>query len=139
MRIENLSRRGFLKGVASTSVFVLGVSLLPEDLLAAGTNVGTADPGAPMKNAALQVGVYLAIDTDGSVYIIAHRSEMGNGVRTALPRIVAEVLYRIEHRRAQGFWKEAGLRRIGRRGVETGSAEERRFEVKAAERLALHR
>jgi isoquinoline 1-oxidoreductase subunit beta len=92
MRIENLSRRGFLKGVASTSVFVLGVSLLPEDLLAAGTNVGTADPGAPMKNAALQVGVYLAIDTDGSVYIIAHRSEMGNGVRTALPRIVADEL-----------------------------------------------
>jgi len=45
-----------------------------------------------MKNAALQVGVYLAIDADGTVYVIAHRSEMGNGVRTALPRIVADEL-----------------------------------------------
>ena len=92
IRIENLSRRGFLKGMAGTSVFVLGVSLLPEGLLAAGANVGGTDPGAPMKNAALQVGVYLAIDADGTVYVIAHRSEMGNGVRTALPRIVADEL-----------------------------------------------
>src|SRR5450631_425487 len=78
--------------MAGTSVFVLGVSLLPEGLLAAGANVGGTDPGAPMKNAALQVGVYLAIDADGTVYVIAHRSEMGNGVRTALPRIVADEL-----------------------------------------------
>src|SRR5207253_6607676 len=36
--------------------------------------------------------VYLAIDMDGAAYIIAHRSEMGSGSRTALPRIVADEL-----------------------------------------------
>jgi isoquinoline 1-oxidoreductase beta subunit len=90
--IENVSRRGFLKGMAGSSVFVLGVSLLPENLLAAGANVEPTDPAAPMKKAPLQVGVYLAIDTDGTTYVIAHRSEMGNGVRTSLPRIVADEL-----------------------------------------------
>ena len=45
-----------------------------------------------MKKAPLQPSVYLAIDTDGTVYVIAHRSEMGNGVRTSLPRIVADEL-----------------------------------------------
>src|SRR5580700_6873216 len=90
--IENLSRRGFLKGMAGTSAFVIGVSLLPESLLAVGGDVSSVNPAGPMKKAALQPSVYLAIDTDGTVYVIAHRSEMGNGVRTSLPRIVADEL-----------------------------------------------
>ena len=90
--IENLSRRGFLKGMAGTSAFVIGVSLLPESLLAVGGDVTSVNPAGPMKKAALQPSVYLAIDTDGTVYVIAHRSEMGNGVRTSLPRIVADEL-----------------------------------------------
>ena len=40
----------------------------------------------------LSPSVYLAIDTDGTVYAIAHRSEMGSGSRTALPRIIADEL-----------------------------------------------
>ena len=90
--IENLSRRGFLKGMAGTSAFVIGVSLLPESLLAVGGDVTSVNPAGPMKKAALQPSVYLAIDTDGTAYVIAHRSEMGNGVRTSLPRIVADEL-----------------------------------------------
>jgi isoquinoline 1-oxidoreductase subunit beta len=92
INIENLSRRGFLKGMASTSAFVLGVSLMPEKLLAAGGDVTSLDPTGPMTKAPLHPSVYLAIDTDGMVYVIAHRSEMGNGVRTSLPRIVADEL-----------------------------------------------
>ena len=92
INIENLSRRGFLKGLAGTSAFVLGVSLMPKKLLAAGGDVASINPAGPMKKAPLQPGVYLAIDTDGTVYVIAHRSEMGNGVRTSLPRIVADEL-----------------------------------------------
>src|SRR5450755_2512493 len=92
INIENLSRRGFLKGVAGTGAFVLGVTLLPKTLLAGSGDVMSGDPVAPMKKAPLQPSVYLAIDTDGTVYVIAHRSEMGNGVRTSLPRIVADEL-----------------------------------------------
>ncbi len=90
--IENVSRRGFLKGVVGTSAFVLGVRLMPVDLLASGDVVGPQNPLAPMSLAALHPSVYVAIDTDGTTYIVAHRSEMGNGVRTALPRIVADEL-----------------------------------------------
>src|SRR5260370_27210363 len=89
--IENGSRRGFLKGAVSTSAFVLGVRLMPVDLLASG-DVGALDPSVPMSKAPLHPSVYVAIDTDGTAYIVAHRSEMGNGVRTALPRIVADGL-----------------------------------------------
>src|SRR5258708_6192687 len=90
--IENVSRRGFLKGGVGTSAFVLGVRLIPVDLLASGDVVGPQNPLAPLSLAALHPSVYVAIDTDGTAYIVAHRSEMGNGVRTALPRIVADEL-----------------------------------------------
>ncbi len=88
MQIENVSRRGFLKGMLETGALVLSVQILPERLLGA-----TASPGEdPMANAALRPNVYLAIATDGTVYIVAHRAEMGSGNRTGLPRIVADEL-----------------------------------------------
>jgi isoquinoline 1-oxidoreductase subunit beta len=92
IRIENVSRREFLRGVAGAGAFVLGVSVLPERLFAENRIAGGFDPSEPMSKAALQPSVYLAIDTDGTAYIVAHRSEMGNGVRTSLPRIVADEL-----------------------------------------------
>jgi isoquinoline 1-oxidoreductase beta subunit len=94
IRIENFSRRDFLKGIAGTGAFALGVSILPERLFAENRMeaLGIGDPVDAMTKAPLQAGVYLAIDTDGTTYIISHRSEMGNGVRAALPRIVADEL-----------------------------------------------
>src|SRR5690242_16578269 len=86
--VRENSRRDFLKGILGAGAFVLSVSLLPEELLAA----GAGDPLPSMEKAPLHPGVYLAIDTDGTAYVIAHRSEMGNGVRTSLPRIVADEL-----------------------------------------------
>src|SRR6267142_1719920 len=83
------SRRGFLKGMLGAGAFVLSVRLMPEELFGTAANA-TASDG--MTKAALQPNVYLAIDTDGTTYIIAHRSEMGSGSRTALPRIVADEL-----------------------------------------------
>jgi len=85
--IENASRRGFLKGMLSAGAFVLSVRVYPEALW--GATPGSSDP---LGQAAFQSGVYLAIDTDGTVYILAHRSEMGTGSRTSLPRIVADEL-----------------------------------------------
>src|SRR5579862_9728909 len=78
--ITVVSRRGFLGGVFSAGALILGSRLLPVDALAA--------PG----DATWQPGVYLGLEPDGRVIIIAHRSEMGTGIRTALPLIVAEVL-----------------------------------------------
>jgi isoquinoline 1-oxidoreductase beta subunit len=83
------SRRGFLKGVLGAGAFVLSVRWMPEQLFAAAANFGDSDA---MAKASWQPNVYLAIDTDGTAYIIAHRSEMGSGSRTALPRIVADEL-----------------------------------------------
>jgi isoquinoline 1-oxidoreductase subunit beta len=87
--LENVSRRGFMKGMLGAGAFVLSVRLMPEQLFGAAENAGAADA---MAKAALHPSVYLAIDTQGTAYIIAHRSEMGSGSRTALPRIVADEL-----------------------------------------------
>lgn len=98
IQIENISkcdrelltnRRGFLKGILGAGAFVLSVRWLPGELFAAS---GNANAAQAMSKAALQPSVYLAIDTDGTVYIIAHRSEMGSGSRTAVPRILADEL-----------------------------------------------
>jgi isoquinoline 1-oxidoreductase subunit beta len=100
IRVENLAktegpeasgRRDFLKGLLGAGAFVLGVSLMPEPLRAASAGAA-GDPFPPSEKAPLQPGVYLAVGTDGTIYVVAHRSEMGNGVRTSLPRIVADEL-----------------------------------------------
>jgi isoquinoline 1-oxidoreductase beta subunit len=90
IQVENVSRRGFLKGVAGASVFVLGARYLPGSLLAATpAGMGGADP---MAEAVLQPNVFVGIATDGAIYIVAARSEMGSGNRTGLPMIVADEL-----------------------------------------------
>ena len=84
--IQNVSRRGFLKGVVSSGALVLGAHFVPD--------VPQAAPIAdtPAELAAFHPNVFLGIETDGTVYIIAHRSEMGNGSRTTLPRVLADEL-----------------------------------------------
>jgi isoquinoline 1-oxidoreductase beta subunit len=88
IQIENVSRRGFLKGMVGAGALVLGAQILPERIF--GATAGTSED--PIASAVLQPNVYLAIDTDGTVYIVCHRSEMGSGNRTGLPRIVADEL-----------------------------------------------
>jgi isoquinoline 1-oxidoreductase beta subunit len=78
--ITVVSRRDFLGGVFSAGALVLGASVLAVDAVAA-----TGD-------ATWQPSVYLGLEPDGRVIIIAHRSEMGTGIRTALPMIVADEL-----------------------------------------------
>lgn len=84
--IENVSRRGFLKDMVSLGAFVLGINIRPGVLGASWVAGALAD------DAAFHPNVFVGIETDGTVYIVAHRSEMGNGSRTALPRIVADEL-----------------------------------------------
>ena len=50
-------------------------------------------PGnADVDHAAFHPSMYVGIDTDGTVYIIAHRSEMGTTSRTSVPMILADEL-----------------------------------------------
>ncbi len=81
--IENVSRREFLEGALVTGAFVLGARLIPGPLWA---SEGEAVP------APLQPGLWMAIAPDGAVTIVAHRTEMGNGIRTSLPIVLADEL-----------------------------------------------
>ena len=86
--IENVSRRRFIAGgVVATGALVLGVRYYPKlssrDKLPHDTN---AD------HATLHPSVYLGIDPDGTVWIVASRSEMGTTSRTTLPLVVADEL-----------------------------------------------
>jgi isoquinoline 1-oxidoreductase beta subunit len=86
--IENVSRRRFLTGgIIAAGALVLGVryyhKLSRGDKLPHDTN---AD------HSTLHPGVYLGIDADGTVWIVAHRSEMGTTSRTTLPLVVADEL-----------------------------------------------
>jgi isoquinoline 1-oxidoreductase subunit beta len=77
-QIQIVSRRGFLNGVFSAGALVLSVRVMPLE----------AQPTAAAKT--WQPSVYLGIEPDGTVLIVAHRSEMGTGIRTALPMVVAD-------------------------------------------------
>lgn len=85
--IENVSRRQFLGGVFSAGALVLAASVLPEDVLA-----DTGEYSGRAAAAPLHPSVYLGIETDGTVYIVTHRSEMGTGIRTTLPLVAADEL-----------------------------------------------
>ena len=84
--IDLVTRRTFLGGIFSAGALVLGARLLPVDAFA-GTGSASGTDGA-----AWHPSVYLGIETDGTVIIVAHRSEMGTGIRTGLPTIVADEL-----------------------------------------------
>jgi isoquinoline 1-oxidoreductase beta subunit len=79
--ITVVTRRGFLGSAFSAGALVLGTRFLPVEALAATSGDATWQPS-----------VYLGLEPDGRVIIIAHRSEMGTGIRTSLPMIVAEEL-----------------------------------------------
>ena len=75
----NATRRDFLTGVVSAGAFVLGANVL-------------SSSNAQAAASAWNPSVYLGLEPDGSVIIIAHRSEMGTGIRSVLPMVVADEL-----------------------------------------------
>ena len=83
--IENVSRRRFLQGGLATGALILSARLVSKHLWAAHAEGAAAD-------ATFDPTVWMSIAADGTVTIVAHRSEMGCGSRTALPLVVADEL-----------------------------------------------
>ena len=81
--LENVSRRTFIKGVAGTGGLVLGYKLLPA--------VGKL-PRARAAGATFAPSLFVSIAGDGTTTITCHRSEMGQGIRSGLPMVVADEL-----------------------------------------------
>jgi isoquinoline 1-oxidoreductase beta subunit len=84
-RVENVSRRFMLKGMVGAGALVLAAPVLSKQAFAYATGAGAMPHGVVS-----DPHVFIAIDPSGEVTIIAHRSEMGTGVRTSLPMVVAE-------------------------------------------------
>ena len=85
VKVENVSRRSILKGLGIAGSFVLAAPVMSRPAFAYETGAGKMPHGV-----VVDPKVFVAIAPDGTVTIIAHRSEMGTGVRTSLPLIVAE-------------------------------------------------
>jgi len=87
--IENVSRRGFLKGLIATGGVVVAAEFLPAHGALAAYATGAAKMAGGVVN---DPHVFVAIDPSGLVTIVAHRAEMGTGSRTSLPMVVADEL-----------------------------------------------
>jgi isoquinoline 1-oxidoreductase beta subunit len=87
--IANVSRRTFLQGASALGGLVLALgysaALRAEDPPKYGAD---AMPHGWVDNPL----VFVAIGEDGIVSIVCHRSEMGQGVRTSMPMIIADEL-----------------------------------------------
>ncbi len=78
-----LSRRGFLAGLSAGSLVLMARNDSGRAQIA---DPITTDPDL------FNPDLFVAVAPDGTVTIVAHRSEMGTGIRTGLPRVVADEL-----------------------------------------------
>jgi isoquinoline 1-oxidoreductase beta subunit len=87
--IENVSRRDLLKGVGVMGGFILAASLPPMGKARADDAPKYGRDGMP-HGSVNDPRVFISIANDGTVSIVCHRSDMGQGVRTGMPLIVAD-------------------------------------------------
>ncbi|MHB0768908.1 xanthine dehydrogenase family protein molybdopterin-binding subunit [Bradyrhizobium sp. 5.13L] len=85
IRVEKVSRRSILKGLGVTGGLVLAAPVMSRQALAYETGAGKMPHGV-----VVDPRVFVSVAPDGIVTIVGHRAEMGTGVRTSLPLIVAE-------------------------------------------------
>lgn len=85
-KIKNVSRRSFLRGTFASGAFVLSVRYAP----AFARPSDAAWDVTKVDRAAFHPSIFVGVNPDGTVLIIAHRSEMGTAIRTSLPMVVAD-------------------------------------------------
>jgi len=78
------SRRAFLKATATAGGGLLLQAMLPPLARAASADTGASDSAA--------LGAYIRIAADGIVTIMSKNPEIGQGVKTMLPMVIAEEL-----------------------------------------------
>src|SRR5450830_1151569 len=87
LKPRTLSRRRFIfGGLAAAGVMVVGWGVMPPRQRLNGTHP------LPLTDGAVALNGWVAIAPDGTVSVAMPRSEMGQGVHTALPMLVAEEL-----------------------------------------------
>ncbi len=89
--VENVSRRGFIKGAGATSGLVLAIQLLPFRDAHAFKAYPTGAEEMPHKTVT-NPHVFVSIAPDGLVTLTTHRSEMGTGARTGVCMVLADEL-----------------------------------------------
>ena len=82
--LSNISRRGFLK--ASAAGFAVAAFAGSAQAFERYTTGGESMPHGLIADPL----VFVEIGPDGTVTIVAHRSEMGTGARTSLPMVLAD-------------------------------------------------
>ena len=79
--ITNMSRRRFLRTSGGAAALVLCAKFAPHPVMAAIRGASAAQPN-----------LFVKVDADGTVTLTCPRSEMGQGVRTGIPMILADEL-----------------------------------------------
>jgi len=79
--IKNISRRSFVKSIGLASGGLI---------LACNTSVFSDKEKAPENLIDFNPNLFVQLNSDGSLVLVASRSEMGNGVRTSLPSVIAD-------------------------------------------------
>ena len=98
--LQKISRRGFLAGASAS--FALAAFVEPSSAFERYPTGGEAMANG-LRSDPL---VFVSIDPDGTVTLVAHRSEMGTGARTSLPMVLADEMEadwsRVVIRQAEG-------------------------------------
>ncbi|MCM5682885.1 molybdopterin-dependent oxidoreductase [Schlegelella sp. S2-27] len=122
--LVSLDRRSLLKLAGSGLALAVGASR--QVARAQATDAprkygGDAMPGGTVDNPL----VFISIATDGAVTIVAHRVEMGTGIRTSLPMVVADEM-EADWSRVKIAQADAGEAKYGNQNVD-GSRSMRHF------------
>lgn len=112
--IKNISRRSFVKSIGLAS----GGLILA-------CNTGVLSDGDSKENSGpvteFNPNLFVQLNSDGTLILVASRSEMGNGVRTSLPSVIADEMEadwnRVEIRQATGDKKYGDQNTDGSRSI----------------------
>lgn len=120
--VTGLSRRTLLKGVGLLTLAVSTQGLISAAWAEEEPKYGADSmPGGTVDDPL----VFVSIAADGTVTIVAHRAEMGTGVRTSLPMVIADEM-EADWARVKVVQAEANEERYGNQNVD-GSRSVRHF------------